>query len=52
MLEQMNPKLRPRLEEMEQKWGQSKIEVELGKEFGIVNVSAVNPNIRLCGGGA
>jgi hypothetical protein len=51
MLEQMNPKLRPRLAEMEQAWGQSKIEVELGKEFGIVNVSAVNPNIRLCGGG-
>jgi hypothetical protein len=50
-LELMNRKLRPQIADVKDRMGKSKIEVELGKEFNILNVSAVEPNIRLCGGG-
>lgn len=47
----MNPKLQPQIADFKNNMGAGRLEVELGKEFGIVNVSAVEPNIRLCGGG-
>jgi hypothetical protein len=47
----MNRKLRPQIADVKDKMGKGKIEVELGKEYNLVNVTAVEPNIRLCGGG-
>lgn len=52
MLELLDRRIRPQVAELKERMGQrkSKAEVDLGREFSIVNVSAYEPNIRLCNG--